>query len=100
MIQGQTKGISSIDPSFKKMILVASSEDETDVPSEPFKLCPDFFSHKSAVHAQIHLIQTLQADFKCAVTITVPVATALYHRNNLGTVSTHRPTSVASFLAN
>ena len=77
------KGIPSIHPSFKKMILVAFSEDGTDVPSKPVKLYSDFFSQKSAVHAQIHLLHTLQAEFKCAVTIMTPFATALYHGNFL-----------------
>jgi len=50
------KGISSVHPSLKKMILAASSKDGADVNSEPVKLCSDFFSQKAAVHAQSNLL--------------------------------------------
>jgi len=77
------KGISSIHPSFQKMILAASSKDGTDVPIDPVKNCTDFFKQKSAVHAQIHLNQTLHSVFKCSVIVPVSLATALYHGNFL-----------------
>ena len=75
------KGMASIHRYFKNMILAASSEDGIDVPLVPVKHCSSFFKHKSAVHAQIHLLQKLQSELKCTVDITIPLATALYHVN-------------------
>ena len=73
--------MASIHPYFKKMILVASSEDGIDVSFVPVKHCYNFFKQKSAVYAQIHLLQTLHSEPKCTVDVTVPLATALYHSN-------------------
>ena len=53
--RGKQKNISILHPSFKKMILFASSEDGTDSPLEPSDLCANFYQQKSAVHAQLHL---------------------------------------------
>ena len=63
------------------MILSSSSEDGIAVPLVPVKHCPNFFKQKSEVHAQIHLLQTLQSELKCTVDVTVTLATALYHGN-------------------
>jgi len=77
------KGITSIHPSFQKMILAASSEDGTDIPSAVGTQCQAFFKQKSAIHAQIHLNQTLHSVYKCSVDVPVSLATALYHGNFL-----------------
>ena len=63
------------------MILTASVDDGIDVPLVPVKYCSNFFTLKSAVHAHIHLLQTLHSEPKCTVDVTVPLATALYHGN-------------------
>ena len=80
-VDEKQKGMASIHTYFKKMILAASSEDGIDVPLVPVKTFSNFFKQKSAVHAQIHLLQMLQSELKCTVDITAPLATALYHGN-------------------
>ena len=77
------KGFSSLHPSTQKMILAASSKNGTDCPESPVATCIEFFSQKSAVHAKIHLAQTLKSTYRCVVDIKVPLATALYHGNFL-----------------
>ena len=77
------KGISSIHPSFKIMILNASSSDGTTALTEPGQDCIDFYAQKSPTHAKIHLLQTLTHVHGCTVDITVPLATALYYGNFL-----------------
>ena len=77
------KGVDSLHPNTLKMLLFASSEDGTDTPSTPTQSCVDFFAQKSAPHAQIHLQHSLQAKHKCAVLISTPLATALFHGNFL-----------------
>ena len=81
--KGKKKGIESIHPSFKKMILAASSTDGVVGPFDPVDQCAAFFNQKSAIHAKIHLLHTLQNEYFCAVDVTVPLATALYHGNFL-----------------
>ena len=66
-------------PSFKATILAASST-EADAPATtPITTCTDFFDQRSAVHAKIHLLQTLTHVFCCTVNISVPLATALFY---------------------
>ena len=77
------KGISAIHPSFKIMILNASSTDGTEIPSDPTQSCLEFYTQKSATHAKIHLLQTLTHGYGCTVDITVPLATALFYGNFL-----------------
>ena len=77
------KGITSLHPSFQKMILSASSTDGTDTALDPSAHCIDFYKQKTAIHAQIHLNQTLLAHFRCSVLVPVSLATALYHGNFL-----------------
>ena len=73
------RGFESIHPSFKKMILAASSTDRVVGPFDPVEQCAAFFYQKSAVHTNIHLLHTLNNKYLCAVDITVTLATALYH---------------------
>ena len=54
--KNKKKGIESIHPSFRKMILAASSTDGVVGPSDPVEQCAAFFNQKSAVHAKIHLL--------------------------------------------
>lgn len=70
-------GIFSIYPFFKKIILAAVLEDGIDVPFVSVKHYSEFFEQKSTVHAQIHLLQTLQSELKYTVDGTAPLATAL-----------------------
>ena len=87
------KGISSIHPSFKIMILNASSPDGTTALAEPGQQCIDFYAQKSPTHAKIHLLQTLTHVHGCTVDITVPLATALYY----GSFLWDRPDSPNNF---
>ena len=79
----KTKGITSLHPSFQKMILSASSIDGTTSALAPSDHCMEFFKQKTSIHAQIYLNQTLLAHFKCSVAVPVSLATALYHGNFL-----------------
>ena len=79
----KAKGITSLHPSFQKMILSASSTDGTDPALDPSDHCREFYKQKTSIHAQIHLNQTLLAHFKCSVRVPVSLATALYHGNFL-----------------
>ena len=81
--KAKSKGLDAIHPSFKTMILAASSSDGTNPAQTPTPECTAFFNQKSAVHAKIHLLQTLTYSFGCTVDISVPLATALYHGNFL-----------------
>ena len=62
---------------------MASSVDSTYAPTDPIDLCFDFFEQKSAVNAQIHFLQTLTATFRCAISVSAPLAIALFHGNFL-----------------
>ena len=73
------KSISSIHPSFVKMILFTSSEDGTDAPTDPSGLCSDFFEQKPAIHAQVHLDLSLTVTFSCPTFVSTPLAIALFH---------------------
>ena len=77
------KGISAIHPSFKTMILNASSTDGTESPVGPVNTCAKFYAQKSVTHAKIHLLQTLSHVYGCAVEISVPLASALFFGNFL-----------------
>ena len=46
-------------------------------------MCTALFDQSSAVHAKIHLLQTLTHVFCCTVEIPVSLATSLYHGNFL-----------------
>ena len=81
--KANTKGIDAIHPSFKMMILAASSTDGTDPSTSPTPECKAFFDQKSAAHAKIHLLHTLTYTFGCTVEISIPLTTALYHGNFL-----------------
>ena len=81
--KSKRKGFHSVHPSFHKMILSALSTDATNAATDPAKACTDFFDQRSAVHAKIHLLQTMTHTYHCCVKITIPIATALYHGNFL-----------------
>ena len=51
---------------------ITSFVDGTNAPTDPIDLCVDFFEQKSAVNAQIHLLQTLTATFRYAVSVSSP----------------------------
>ena len=77
------KGISAIHPSFKTMILNASSTDGTKKPDKPVQICADFYVKKSAIHARIHLLQTLTHTYGCTADVSVPLAYTLFYGNFL-----------------
>ena len=77
------KGISAIHPSFKTMILNASSTDGTETPADPVNTCDEFYAQKSVTHAKIHLLQTMTHVYGCTVDISVPLASALFFGNFL-----------------
>ena len=77
------KGVNAIHPSFKAMILAASSTDADATFTTPVTTCTEFFNQIPAVHTKIHLLQTLTHVFRCTVNISVPLATALFYGNFL-----------------
>ena len=81
--KAKTKDMDAIHPSFKGMILAASSTDGMDPAKHPTPECTTFFDQKLAVHAKIHLLQTMTYTYGCTLDISVPLATALYHGNFL-----------------
>ena len=56
---------------------------DTEIATNPITTCTEFFDQRSAVHAKIHLLQTLTHVFRCTVNITVPLETALFDGNCL-----------------
>ena len=72
------KGVNAIHPSFKAIILAASSTDADATINTPVTTCTEFFDQRSAVHAMIHLLQILTHVFRYVVDISVPLATALF----------------------
>ena len=63
------KGVNAIHPSFKAMILAASSTDADAPATTPVTTCTEFFDQRSAVHAKIHLLQTLTRVFRFTINI-------------------------------
>ena len=73
------KGVNAIQPSFKAMILAASFTDADAPATTSVTTCSKFVDQRSAVHAKIHLLQTLTHLFCFTFDVYMPLATALFY---------------------